>query len=340
MSTPESICCCITFNNPVNIALASEKYSFMARPTLPDLTAFIAIAEQGSFRAAARTLELTPSALSHAMRALESQLGLRLFNRTTRSVALTESGDRLLRRVRPAIADLTEAVNEVVAARDRPSGSIRISTAETGGLLLIQNVLPGFLGAYPDIHVEFVVDGRLVDIVADGFDAGIRLLEGVPRDMVAVRFGPDMRMIAVASPAYLRQHGIPIAPNDLANHRCLRLRFESGAIYRWDLERHGKLANLDVAGPVTFNNTRHVVEAALAGIGIGWISEDLIGAHLEAARLIQVLADWSPPFPGLCLYYPANRHQPIALRLFTDAVRAWAVVSATVGASSVRLSAK
>ncbi|KDP87353.1 LysR family transcriptional regulator [Cupriavidus sp. SK-3] len=296
----------------------------MMRAGLSELTAFMTIAEQRSFRAAARTLGVSPSTLSHAMRNLEAKLDVRLFNRTTRSVALTEAGEQLLRRVRPAIAEIEDAVNEVASASDRPSGSIRISASESAARPLVRHVLPDFLAAYPGIHVEFIVDTRLVDIVADGFDAGIRVLDDVPRDMIAVRFGPDMRFAAVASPEYLSRHEPPKAPHDLGQHRCVRFRFESGALYRWDLEHRGKSASIDVDGPLTLGNLNLMVEAALAGIGIAWVPEDQVAEHLASGRLIHLLPGWSPSFPGLCLYYPANRHPPTALRLFAQAVREWA----------------
>jgi DNA-binding transcriptional LysR family regulator len=296
----------------------------MLRAGMSELTAFVAIANQRSFSAAARSLGVSPSALSHAMRGLEARLDVRLFNRTTRSVALTEAGEQLLRRVGPAIADLEDAVNEVASARDRPSGSIRISSSENAARPLIRHVLPDFLATYPDIDIEFVVDTRLVDIVADGFDAGIRVFDDVPRDMIAIRFGPDMRFAAVASPAYLARHAPPQAPHDLAQHRCIRFRFASGALYRWDLEHRGKNASIDVDGPMTLGNTNLMVESALAGIGIAWVPEDLAADHLAAGRLVRLLPEWSQPFPGLCLYYPANRHPPTALRLFSRAVRDWA----------------
>jgi DNA-binding transcriptional LysR family regulator len=296
----------------------------MLRAGLSELTAFIAIAEHRSFRAAARVLGVSPSALSHAMRSLEARLNVRLFNRTTRSVALTEAGEQLLRRVRPAIADLEDAVNEVASERNRPSGSIRISASESAARPLVRHVLPAFLAAYPDIHVEFVVDTRLVDIVADGFDAGIRVLEDVPRDMIAVRFGPDMRFAAVASPDYLAAHAPPRSPHDLRAHRCIRFRFESGALYHWDFGMRGKRATIDVDGPLTLGNLNLMVDAALAGIGIAWVPENIVSEHIAAGRLVRVLEEWSPTLPGLCLYYPANRHPPAALRLFLEAVREWA----------------
>ena len=222
------------------------------------------------------------------------------------------------------MADLEDAVNQVASAHDRPSGLIRISASEASARQIVRHVLPGFLAAYPDIHVEFVVDTRLVDIVADGFDAGIRVFEDVPRDMIAVRFGADMRFAAVASPDYLAQHAPPKTPDDLAQHRCIRFRFESGALYRWDLERRGKSASIDVDGPMTLGNLNLMIEAALAGIGIAWIPENQVTEELASGRLVHLLPEWSPSFAGLCLYYPANRHPPTALRLFADAVREWA----------------
>jgi DNA-binding transcriptional LysR family regulator len=296
----------------------------MSRAGLSELTAFVAIAQQRSFSAAARSLGVSPSALSHSMRGLEERLVVRLFNRTTRSVALTEAGEQLLRRVAPAIADLEDAVNEVVSGRDVPSGSIRISASESASTPLVRHVLPAFLTTFPKIHVEFVVDTRLVDIVADGFDAGIRVLEDVPRDMIAVRYGPDIRFAAVASPAYFAQHQPPHSPHDLTQHRCIRFRFESGTLYRWDLGYQGKNAIVDVDGPMTLGNMNLMIEAALAGIGIAWVPDYLVADHLRLGRLVQVLSQWSPSFSGLCLYYPANRHPPTALRLFAQAVRDWA----------------
>lgn len=296
----------------------------MIRAGLPELTAFVAIAEQRSFSGAARLLGVSPSALSHSMRGLEARLELRLFNRTTRSVALTEAGDQLFQRVRPLLGDLESAVNEVTSARNTPSGSIRLSASESSFRPLIRHVIPGFLAANPQIHIECVADGRLVDIVADGFDAGIRLHDDVPRDMIAVRFGPDIRFVAVASPDYLEHNEAPKAPHDLKQHRCIRFRFASGALFRWDLEHLGRSANIDVDGPMTMDNLNLMVEAALAGIGVAWVPEAQVTEHVEAGRLIQLLPEWSPYYPGLCLYYPANRHPPMALRLFAQAVREWA----------------
>ena len=296
----------------------------MAQPDLAELTAFVAIAEQRNFRAAAGILGLTPSALSHSIRGLEKKLNARLFNRTTRSVGLTEAGEQFFRRIQPLMTALKEAVEDISASHNQPSGSIRISAAEASVRPLIQHVLPSFLATYPEIHVEFIVDTRYVDIVAAGFDAGVRLLEDVPRDMVAIRFGPDMRLVAVASPAYLTQYELPTVPQDLTRHRCIRFRFAGGQLFRWHFARGAANFDLDVDGPVTLSTPALMVDAALAGVGIAWVPDYYVTQHLEAGRLIHLLPEWSPSTPGACLYYPSNRHQPTALRLFTQAVRDWA----------------
>jgi DNA-binding transcriptional LysR family regulator len=189
---------------------------------------------------------------------------------------------------------------------------------------LARHVLPAFLASYPDIHIEFVVDTRLVDIVADGFDAGIRTFDDVPRDMIAVRFGEDMHFAAVASPAYLAKYPPPKAPHDLRNHRCIRFRFESGTLYKWDLEYRGKSVSLDVDGPMTLGNINLMIEASVAGIGIAWVPLESVAEQLAAGSLVHLLPKWGPTYAGLCLYYPANRHPPIALKLFAQAVREWA----------------
>lgn len=296
----------------------------MIRAGLPELTAFVAIAEQRSFSGAARALGVSPSALSHSMRGLEARLELRLFNRTTRSVALTEAGEQLFLRVQPLLGDLECAVNDVTSARNTPSGSIRLSASESSFKLLLRHVMPSFLQDNPQIHIECVTDSRLIDIVADGFDAGIRLYDDVPRDMIAIRFGPDVRFAAVASPNYLSRHQAPQTPHDLKAHRCIRFRFASGTLFRWDLDHEGRSASIDVDGPMTLDNINLMTEAALAGIGIAWVPDHQVAEHLQAGRLVHVLPEWGPCYPGACLYYPANRHPPMALRMFAEAVRDWA----------------
>lgn len=296
----------------------------MIKAGLPELTAFVAIAEQSSFSGAAKILGVSASALSHSMRGLESRLELRLFNRTTRSVALTEAGQQLFNRVQPLLGDLECAVNDVTSERNTPSGSIRLSASESSFKPLIRHVMPGFLRDNPQIHIECIADSRLVDIVADGFDAGIRLFDDVPRDMIAIRFGPDVRFTAVASPEYLSRHPAPLAPHDLKHHRCIRFRFASGTLFRWDLAHLGRSASIDADGPMTMDNINLMTEAGLAGIGIAWLPEHQVEEHLRTGRLVQVLPEWGPYYPGACLYYPANRHPPMALRMFAEAVREWA----------------
>ncbi|TRX73523.1 LysR family transcriptional regulator [Pseudomonas mangiferae] len=299
----------------------------MAQAGLSELTAFIAIAEHRSFRAASRVLGMSPSALSHAMRSLEAKLSVRLFNRTTRSVALTAAGEQLLHRVRPAMADLEQALDEAASARNRPSGTIRISTSDMGAIPLMRHVLPDFLERYPDIRVELMVDPRFVDIVANGLDAGVRLHDDVPKDMIAVRFQPNMVLAFVASPDYLQRYGTPHEPHELAHHRCIRLRFENGALLEWELTRHGTSAHVEIDGPLTLvrGNPLLAIEAALAGLGIAWVPLNHVSEHVERGRLVQLLPEWSPAFAGLSLYYPANRHLPAALALFVEAVRNWSV---------------
>jgi DNA-binding transcriptional LysR family regulator len=294
------------------------------RADLPELTFFIAIAEHRSFSGAARVLGVSPSALSHSMRNLEARLEMRLFNRTTRSVALTEAGEKLLDGVRPLILDLANVVNEVTSSQTTPSGLIRISASESSIRPLIRHVVPDFTARYPNIQIEFVVDSKLQDIVGDGFDAGVRLFDDVPRDMIAVRFGPDVRFAAVASPEYLSRYPAPEVPQDLKAHRCIRFRFTSGSLFRWDFKRGEQSVSLDVEGAITLDNVNLMAEAALAGIGVAWVPMASVADHLAAGRLIQLLTEWSPNYSGPCLYYPANRHPPMALRLFVQAVRDWA----------------
>lgn len=296
----------------------------MIRADLPELTAFIAIAEHQSFTGASRVLGVSPSALSHSMRNLEARLEMRLFNRTTRSVALTEAGDQLLQGVRPLLNQLAEVVNDVTSTRNMPSGSIRISASESSIKLLLRNVVPHFLAAYPQIHIEFVADTRMVDIVGDGFDAGVRVFDDVPKDMIAVRFGQDIHFGAVASPEYLSAHPAPQVPHDLKAHRCIRFRFASGALFRWDFEYLGQSTSVDVEGPLTMDNIAMMIEAALGGVGIAWVPLAQVEDHLKDGRLVHLLPEWGPVYPGVCLYYPANRHPPLALRLFAEAVRGWA----------------
>jgi DNA-binding transcriptional LysR family regulator len=293
----------------------------MPQPSFNDLNAFVLVATRRSFRRAADELGMAPSSLSHAMKSLESQLGVRLLNRTTRSVALTEAGDRLLARLSPVLEDVTAALAEASAARGVPAGTVRINAPETAALMLTRDVLPWVLDRYPEVGVDLVTEGRFVDIVEAGFDAGVRLGETVPQDMVAVRFGGDMQFLMVASPSYLKRAGKPKAPQDLHRHACIRHRLPSGKLYRWEFERRGEKAVLDVPGRLTLNSIALMLEAALEHRGIAFVPRPAVEPFLRSGRLATVLEDWCPPGPGLFLYYPGHRQVPSALQAFIQVLR-------------------
>ncbi|MCD9027229.1 LysR family transcriptional regulator [Luteimonas sp. BDR2-5] len=294
----------------------------MGKPTLATLRAFMAVAEHRSFRRAADLLGITRSSLSHAIRGLEDDVGTRLLHRTTRSVSLTEAGAHLLGRLDPLIGELDTALEEVSGAQGNLQGRLRINGNEASIRLLLQTVVPAFLARHPGVALDLVAEGRLVDIVAQGFDAGIRLGESVPKDMVAVPLGPDLRFLAVASPAYLAARPAPEVPDELARHRCIRQRLPSGKRYRWEFGRRGQDLAIDVPGALTLDNSQLMVDAAVAGLGIAYVPEPYVHAALRDGRLVAVLEDWCPPVPGLCLYFPGNRHVPASLRAFIDTIRA------------------
>ena len=256
------------------------------------------------------------------MRALERMMGVRLLNRTTRSVSPTEAGEQLVARLRPVLEDLSIALDEVGTFRDRPSGSIKINASEPAARVLLQRVVPTFLARYPEVTLDLTTDGRLTDIVAGGFDAGVRLGEAVPRDMIAVPFGGDVRFIAVASPAYLKAHRAPEVPDDLKQHACIRFRLPSGKPYRWEFSRRGQEIEVDVPGALTLDHLGLMTEAAVDGLGIAYVVDRSAQPYLETGQLVQVLADWSPAIPGLFLYYPGHRHVPAGLRAFIDVLKA------------------
>jgi DNA-binding transcriptional LysR family regulator len=293
----------------------------MARPGLTELTAFAAIATHRSFRRAADDLGLSPSTLSHMIRSLEQRIGVRLFNRTTRSVAVTEAGERLAARLKPVLRELEVALDEVDDFRRKPTGTVRINCGEIAARALLTCVLPRFRTLYPDVRVDLVSEGRLVDIVAEGFDAGIRLAEALPSDMVAVPFGGNMRLVPVASPRYLQGRRLPRTPDDLKKHDCIRLRLPSGKLYKWEFEKRGQQLTVEVGGPVTLDNPDLMVTAAREGLGVAFVFEQLVRADVEAGRLVMLLEDWCPTFPGMFLYYPGHRHVPPALRVFIDTLR-------------------
>ncbi len=291
------------------------------KPALGDLTAFAAIVRHASFRKAADELGLSPSTLSHMMRTLEANMGVRLLHRTTRSVSPTEAGDRLVTRLQPVLRDLDRALEEVEVFRDRPSGTLRINTSEIAGRVLLKTVVPTFLARFPEMVLDLVTEGRLVDIVAEGFDAGVRLGEAVPQDMIAVRFGGKTRFITVASPAYLAHRGAPQTPDDLKHHACIRFRMPSGKLFRWEFEKHGQELNIDVSGALMLDHLDLMCEAAAQGLGIAYVSDKAAEAYLREGRLVTVLDDWCPAIPGLFLYYPGHRHVPPGLRAFINVMK-------------------
>ncbi|CAB3650344.1 HTH-type transcriptional regulator PgrR [Paraburkholderia sediminicola] len=293
----------------------------MTKPTLADLTAFSAVATHRSFRRAADALGVSRSSLSHAMLALERDLGVRLLNRTTRSVSPTEAGEALLARLAPVLRDLDDALDAVADARGNPSGTLRINANESAARLLLKTVVPLFLKRFPSMALDLVAEGRLVDIVERGFDAGVRLGESVPRDMVAVRISDDLRFVVVAAPSYLSGRTPLITPDDLRNHDCIRQRLPSGKRYRWEFRKHGEEMAIDVPGVLTLDHNGLMVEAASDGLGLAYVPESTARDWLDDGRLVTVLEDWCPFIPGLCLYYPGHRHVPAGLRAFIDVLR-------------------
>ncbi len=294
----------------------------MARDTLSDLTAFLAVARARSFTRAAAGLGVSQSALSQTIAGLEERLGVRLLTRTTRSVAPTEAGERLLARIGPHFDGIEAELAALGELREKPAGTIRITTSEQAAATRLWPVLANFLPRYPDIKVELSVEWGLTDIVAERFDAGVRLGEQVEKDMVAVRIGPDLRMAAVAAPAYLARHPAPQTPHDLAQHNCINLRLPTrGGFYSWEFEKDGRALNVRVEGRLAFNNARLILQAAEAGLGIAFLLEDHMQEALAAGRLARILADWCPPFPGFHLYYPSRRQPTPAFALLVEALR-------------------
>jgi DNA-binding transcriptional LysR family regulator len=294
----------------------------MQREQLADLAAFVTVAQERSFTRAAAKLGVTQSTLSHTIRRLESRLGLRLIARTTRSVAPTDAGERLLSTVRPALEGIDAGLASLGELRDKPAGSIRITTSSHAAETILLPALQRLLPDYPEIKVEISIDFGLTDIVAQHYDAGIRLGEQVAKDMVAVRIGPDLRMAAVATPSYFAKRRLPLVPQELAEHRCINLRLPTlGGFYAWEFEKASRELHVRVDGQIAFNDVLIASRAAYAGLGIGFVFEDMVRSDIDAGRLVRVLADWCPPFAGYHLYYPSRRQSLPAFAVLVEALR-------------------
>jgi len=294
----------------------------MRRDELADLLAFAAVAEERSFTRAAARLSTSQSALSHTIKRLEARLGLRLLTRTTRSVAATEAGERLMETLRPAFDDIDTRLSALTALREKPAGTVRITTGEHAADAILLPALTKLLPRYPDVTVELNIDYGLTDIVKDRFDAGVRLGEQIAKDMIAVPIGPPMFMAVVGAPSYLARRGIPKSPRDLARHTCINLRLPTrGGLYAWEFEKGARKLNVRVEGQLVFNTSSLILKAALAGMGLASLPSHIVENDIAKGRLKQVLADWCPPFPGYHLYYPGRRQRSPALGLLVEALR-------------------
>lgn len=294
----------------------------MPRENFNDLQAFVAVAREGSFTRAAAQMGVSQSALSHTIRALETRLGIRLLTRTTRSVSPTEAGERLLLTVGPRFEEIEAELSALSDLCDKPSGSIRITTAEHAAETILWPRLSKLLADYPDIKVEISVDYGMTDIVAQRYDAGVRLGDQVEKDMIAVRIGPDLRIAVVGSPAYFATRPAPQTPQDLAAHNCINLRLPThGGFLAWEFEQNGHVLKAHVQGQWVFNTGSSILKAALAGFGLAYLPEDMVAPHIAAGRLKAVLDDWCPQFPGYHLYYPSRRQSLPAFKLVADALR-------------------
>ena len=290
--------------------------------SLNGILAFLAVARERSFTRAAAHLGISQSALSHGIRGLEERMGLRLLTRTTRSVSTTQAGERLVQSLGPRFDEIEAELTSIVELRDKPAGTIRITTSAHAAETVLMPALARFLLDYPDILVEAVIDQGLTDIVAERYDAGIRLGEQVQKDMIAVRIGPELRMVAVAAPSYFQAHAKPRTPQDLTRHNCPNIRFQtSGGLYAWEFEKNGRPLNVRVNGQVICNGSAAIVSAALLGLGIAYVPENMVRAQIAEKQLVRVLSDWCPPFPGYHLYYPSRRQASAAFALLVEALR-------------------
>lgn len=294
----------------------------MARGNFNELLWFLAVAEERSFTKAAAKLGIAQSTLSHAVKQLEARMGLRLLARTTRSVATTEAGERLRQSMAPRIAEIEADIEAVMAYRDKPAGTVRITLSDHAMESVVWPKLAPMLRDYPDIRVELNIDNGFRNIVEEGFDAGVRLGESVEKDMVAVRIGPDWRLVAIGSPDYFRRHPPPRHPQELMQHNCInRRQSRTGGLYAWEFEKDGEEVRVRVDGQLTFNTSEAMVDAALEGYGIAYVPESLVGSHISSGRLQLILSNWSPKFAGYFLYYPTRRQNLPAFSVVVDTLR-------------------
>lgn len=293
----------------------------MERNDLSTLAVFLAVAEERSFTRAGKRLGVSPSAMSHAIRGLEEDLGVRLLSRTTRSVAPTEAGERLLTRLRPALNDVQDVLNELSGLRDKPAGRLRLLVPRVAGTAVLGPKLANFTRDNPDVVLDITADDSRLDIVAGGFDAGIHFGEYIQKDMIAVRVSKDHRAAIVGAPAYFKEHPKPKTPHDLLKHRCINFRHGSAGIYRWEFDKGKKSLSVAVNGPLVVDDVEIVIRAAIDGIGLAFVGEDKVAQHLASGELIRVLEDWCQPFPGFFLYYPSRRQQPASLAALINTLR-------------------
>lgn len=293
----------------------------MYKTSLHELDAVIAIARRTSFRGAARELGISTTALSNAVAKLEAGLGVRLFTRTTRSVSLTDAGRTFIEQVGPALYDMHGALETVRSHQASPSGTLRINSSASAAREILAPLVLEFLRRHPKVHIDLVTEGRLVDVVAEGFDLGVRVAELVPSDMIAVPLGRPQRFAVVGSPDYFKDHPVPLVPPDLLHHRCVKIRLPDGAPFKWRFEKNGRVAEIDVRGPMTLDEASLARATVMSGIGLAFFIEADVRADVEAGRLIEVLTDWTPPRTPLCLYYPRRRSPSAALKAFVGLAR-------------------
>jgi DNA-binding transcriptional LysR family regulator len=293
----------------------------MATDDLSALSVFVTVAGERSFTKAAKRLGITPSAVSHAMRDLEEEIGVRLLSRTTRSVAPTVPGEHLLKRVQPAFAEIREALGQLSSSRNKPAGRVRLLVPRLAVKTVLTRTIGRFARDYPDITLEVTTDDSRMDIVAGGFDAGIHFGEYIEKDMIAVRVSPDQRPAIVGSPLYFESHAKPRSPRDLIRHRCINFRHGSAGVYRWEFEKGRKSLSVAVNGPLIVDDLELVISAALDGVGLAYMSEEHGAEHLASGALVKVLEDWCQPYPGFFLYYPSRRNQPAALAALINTLR-------------------